>query len=523
MVFPLGPAARPENGPVKIAVVGAGPSGLVTAAVLQQFGHEVVVFEKAPDVGGVWSATRAYPGVTTQDDRVTYAFSDVPMPADFPEHPAGAQVRTYLEHYARAKGVLPLVRLDTRVESAEPVPGGGWVVRVLGADGPAVHEVDWLVVASGVFSTPHVPDWAGRPEYEAHGGRVLVPTELGDGAALAGRRVVVVGWGKTACDVAVESSRTAAGTTVVARAIRWKVPKRISRRLTFRHLLLTRLGDHLMGAPRTSLATRLLVVLGLPARRAALAVLRRMIARRTGVDALGMRSSLPLPWSDSLVSDGFFEAMAEGRLAVRRERSVTALEVVEGTPGVRLSDGSWLPADVVVPATGFDQELPFFGPAVRAALQDADGVLALHRRIVPIDVPGLAFVGWTHTYHSPLTAEISAVWLAAHLAGALPQRTRAERQATSDRYHLTHAQAAAQGELQLPGGSFHAMDVLLEDLALPLPASVRLRQWWRPVDPTSYAHLVPALRRRLEGGRPPAGPTTGPDEVTAQLTAPSAG
>ena len=56
---------------MKIAIIGAGPSGLVTAAVLQKFGHDVIVFEKAPDIGGVWSSTRAYPGVTTQDDRVT--------------------------------------------------------------------------------------------------------------------------------------------------------------------------------------------------------------------------------------------------------------------------------------------------------------------------------------------------------------------------------------------------------------------------------------------------------------------
>ena len=50
---------------MKIAIIGAGPSGLVTAAVLQRFGHDVIVFEKAPDIGGVWSSIRAYPGVTT--------------------------------------------------------------------------------------------------------------------------------------------------------------------------------------------------------------------------------------------------------------------------------------------------------------------------------------------------------------------------------------------------------------------------------------------------------------------------
>ena len=491
---------------VKIAIIGAGPSGLVTAAVLREFGHEVLVFEQASDIGGVWSATRSYPGLTTQDDRVTYAFSDVPMPADFPEHPTDGHVRAYLEHYASVKGLTDVVHLDTRVESAEPDPRtSGWVVRVSDASGPASHSVDWIVAATGVFSSPHVPDWAGRAEFEAVGGRLLVPTQLGDGAGLDGRRVAVVGWGKTACDVAAQSADRAVSTTVVARAIRWKIPKRISRRLTYRHLLLTRLGDHLMGAPRTSPATRVLALAGLPARRAALAVLRRMIARRSGLPALGMTPALPLPWSDSLVTDGFFEAMPDGRLEVRRERSIESLGARDGQPGARLSDGSWLPADVVVPATGFEQELPFFGPAVRDTLLDAAGVLALHRRIVPLDVPRLAFIGWTHTYHSPLTAQVSALWLAAHLAGALPQVSRPERLRTAARYHLTHARASAHGELQVPGGTFHAVDVLLDDLGLPLPASVRLRQWWTPFDPASYAYLVPALHERLHAVSPSAG------------------
>jgi dimethylaniline monooxygenase (N-oxide forming) len=70
----------------------------------------------------VWSSTRAYPGVTTENDRVSYAFSDFPMPDGFPEHPSGARVRAYLDSYARAKG-LPLISLSARVESAEPDAG----------------------------------------------------------------------------------------------------------------------------------------------------------------------------------------------------------------------------------------------------------------------------------------------------------------------------------------------------------------------------------------------------------------
>ncbi|MEW9263949.1 NAD(P)/FAD-dependent oxidoreductase [Kineococcus endophyticus] len=477
---------------MRIAVVGAGPSGLVTAAVLTQFGHEVTVLEKAPDLGGVWSSTRRYPDVSTQDDRVSYAFSDVPMPADFPLHPTGNHVRAYLEHYADVKGVRDRVRLGATVERAVPA-GDGWSVQVRDAQGVSLLDVDWLVLANGVFSTPHVPDWPGRDVFDATGGQVVEPTQLGDGAVLAGRDVVVVGWGKTACDVAVAASRTARSTTVVARAVRWKVPKRIAGSLTFRHLLLTRLGEHLMAPERTTRFQTLLATVDAPVRRAVLWSLAQRIARRTGARGVGLLPDTPLPYADSLVTDGFFEAVRSGRITVRRERSITAL----GAGDVQLSDGSRVPADVVVAATGFDQDLSPLDASVRERLLDADGVMALHRRILPADVPRLAFAGWGNTYRSPLSAEVGAVWLAGHLAGVVPAPRRDEVQRTGHRFHLTHRQAAAHRQQQVPSGSFAVLDQMLDDLGLPLPAAVRRGQWTTPLTPASYAYLVPALRARM--------------------------
>ncbi len=71
----------------------------------QQAGHEVVVYDKAPDVGGVWSRTRRYPGLTTQSPKAQYSLSDFPMPRDYPEWPTGAQVQAYLAAYASHFGL----------------------------------------------------------------------------------------------------------------------------------------------------------------------------------------------------------------------------------------------------------------------------------------------------------------------------------------------------------------------------------------------------------------------------------
>ncbi len=85
---------------MRVAIIGAGVAGLATAKVLRQAGHEVVVFDKTPDVGGVWSRTRRYPGLTTQSPKAQYSLSDFPMPKSYPEWPSGEQIQAYLEQYA---------------------------------------------------------------------------------------------------------------------------------------------------------------------------------------------------------------------------------------------------------------------------------------------------------------------------------------------------------------------------------------------------------------------------------------
>ena len=86
---------------MNIAIIGAGFAGLSTAKVLRTVGFDVTVYEKAPDVGGVWSVTRRYPGLRTQNNKGTYAMSDFPMPQHYPEWPTGEQVQAYLADYAR--------------------------------------------------------------------------------------------------------------------------------------------------------------------------------------------------------------------------------------------------------------------------------------------------------------------------------------------------------------------------------------------------------------------------------------
>lgn len=81
-----------------------------------------------PDVGGVWSRTRLYPGVSIQNSKDTYRLADLPMPTCDPELPSGQQVQAYPEAYADRIGLKPLRRLSTPVTHAAQGADGRWTV-----------------------------------------------------------------------------------------------------------------------------------------------------------------------------------------------------------------------------------------------------------------------------------------------------------------------------------------------------------------------------------------------------------
>ena len=114
------------------------------------------------------------------------------------------------------------------------------------------------------------------------------------------------------------------------------------------------------------------------------------------------------------MSDGYIAAVRSGAIVVRRDRAIVALG--DG-PKAQLDGGESIPADLVIAATGFEQDTPFLDEAVN--VRDEDGNFELFRRILPHDVPNLTFCGYNSSVFSTINAEIGAVWTAAYLAGAL--------------------------------------------------------------------------------------------------------
>ncbi|MDN5764573.1 MAG: NAD(P)/FAD-dependent oxidoreductase [Humibacillus sp.] len=485
---------------MKVAIIGAGFSGLATAKVLTALGHDVTVYDKTPDVGGVWSVTRRYPGLCTQNNKGTYAFSDHPMPQSYPEWPSGEQVQAYLESYVARFDLSSTLRLGTEVTSAVPADTGGWTLRT-SAD--TLHY-DHLVVANGIFSTPFVPRFAGEEEFRAAGGEVGPAGSLHDHTATAGRHVVVVGYGKSACDVAVEVSKSASSTTVVTRELLWKLPRKLGGLLNYKFLMLTRLGEGLFRYRSVSGVERVLHANDSALAGGMLGSVGAATIRQLGLADLGLvpnasfgdiaRSTV------SLATEGFFPRVRDGSIAVARDCVIDRLEVVDGAPHAALSDGRVVPADLVIAATGFRQVVPFLSEEVTDQLLDRNGDYQLYRQILPIAVPDLTFNGYNSSLFSPLSAEMSAAWIGSHLARAhrLPS-PEAQRQHVTERLAWMKQRTRgkhARGTNIIPF-SLHNIDEVLGDLGLDVGPGRKAMQWLLPVSPSAYSGVMPRLVARL--------------------------
>jgi len=193
--------------------------------VLREHGFAPVVFERGAEPGGVWAA--AYPGVRLQNVASQYHLSDVPWPFAPDLHPTGRQIRDYLAH-AVARCELD-VRTRHEVVAMTPLPDG-WQVRVRASDGERARERDetfaYAVIAVGQYSDgKHRLCLRGAADFT---GDVLTERDVHSLDVFDDRRVVVLGFGKSAVDMATLAAPRARSVHQVFRTPRWLLPEHIA-------------------------------------------------------------------------------------------------------------------------------------------------------------------------------------------------------------------------------------------------------------------------------------------------------
>jgi dimethylaniline monooxygenase (N-oxide forming) len=402
----------------------------------QQRRQSVAQQRLIPDVGGVWSKTRTYPGLSTQNGKDTYCFSDFPMPKSYPEWPSGPQVQAYLQSYVDRFALAPVIALDTQVVSAKQTESGTWRIETQGPGGEKTEEFDRLVICNGIFSEPLVPDLVGADEFSRAGGAIIHSSQLVDKEMARGKAALVIGYGKSSCDVAAALAEGAASTTVVAREIIWKAPKKFGGVLNYKYLLLTRMGEALFPFMRLKGFESFLHGPGKFVRDQMVGSVQALTTAQLGLKKLGLVPRGPFERiarsTVSLVSDGFYDHVKDGKIVVKRDCEISRLVSENGRTAARLTTGETVPADIVICGTGWKQEVPFLDESLQARIFDDKGNFRLFHCILPPNVANLAFNGYNSSFFSPLSAEIGALWIAAWLAGDLKLPSAQEQMASID-------------------------------------------------------------------------------------------
>ncbi len=190
---------------VNTVIVGASASGLATACCLSRAGVEHVVLEKEDQVASAWRHHYERLHLHT-----TKALSELPhrkWGADVESYPPRLDVVRYLEGYAKQFHIEPRFGQNVRrIERAE----GGWRTTTDGADLVSKN----VVVATGYTRVPHAPSWPGQADYR---GALMHSSEYVSGDAFRGERVLVVGFGNSACEIAIDLHERGARPTMAVR------------------------------------------------------------------------------------------------------------------------------------------------------------------------------------------------------------------------------------------------------------------------------------------------------------------
>jgi len=403
----------------RAAIVGAGPAGLTALVALTRAGLDATCFEKGDRPGGLWAydapLSGAYRSLHLNTSKARTELAGFPMPAEWPDFPSHERIGEYFRRYVEEFGVSDRIRFDAAVTQAERRPGGGWAVR---AEDGFEGDFDVLVIASGHNWEPRLPD----PPYPGgFDGTEIHAHDYREPDLLHGRRVLVVGMGNSAMDIAVESSTVAERTFLSTRRGTRIVPK------------------YVFGKPADQTTSPTMARLHWRLRQPITHALLRAAVGRP--ETYG----LPAPEAGFLRSHPTISDAVLSRLTHGEIQPKPGLDALDGD-GVTFTDGTREEVDTIVWCTGYSVTVPYVDEWV---LGGPPADLSLFKRMFHHELDDVFFIGLVQTTGSAIpVVERQSALLADHLTGryALPAKPRRR----SDAMRRKRAAARRYGERGRP-------------------------------------------------------------------------
>ena len=343
-------------------IIGAGPAGLAVGACLKQAGIQSILLEQSDRVGSAWR--KHYDRLHLHTDKRNSELPFASFPKDYPRYPSRDQLISYLESYAK-KFELD-IRFVQKVTAARR-ENNHWEVQTQDTRYLTFN----LVVAAGNAREPFLPQWAGMDAFK---GKVIHSSEYKNGMPFKGQNVLVVGFGNSGGEIAIDLYEHGAKPGIAVRNAVNVIPRELA------------------GIPILSIGIVQNVMPAWMADAMNAPILRAVIG---DITKYGLRK-LPYGPATQIRNDKHIPLIDVGTLELIKQGHITVHSGVEEFTenGVKFTDGKEARFDAVILATGYRPRVDTFLDATN--IYDENGTPVSSGR--EASVPGLYFCGY---YVSP--------------------------------------------------------------------------------------------------------------------------
>ena len=206
----------------KICIIGAGPSGLAAAAELKKRKLPFDIIDKGKRVGGMWDAERedspVYESAHFISSKSLSGYEGFPMPDHFPDYPNHQQILSYITDFAREHQLEKVPEFDSEVTKVLPQEGGKYWEITINQDEKRTYS--GIIVANGRTWYKRMPVFQGEYKGESMHSFDYFSPEI-----FKGKKVLVVGGGNSACDIACDAAKNAKEAFISLRRGYYFIPK----------------------------------------------------------------------------------------------------------------------------------------------------------------------------------------------------------------------------------------------------------------------------------------------------------
>lgn len=332
----------------RIAIIGAGFSGIAAAIRLLQDGQDnIVLYEKGEDVGGTWHHNN-YPGLCCDTPAKAYVYSFEPTANWSSLYPRRDEIQRYSRFVAEKYGLIPRIRFGHEIRKAQYRAPGSWhLTSALGVEDTA----NVVIMATGVLHHPYYPEIPGTNTFA---GQLVHAARWGEHVDLADKRVGVIGTGATSAQLVPAIVDEVASLTVFQRSAQWISPVANKETPEERRAMLRRNPERMVEEYRRVMANIEVLVEGLRTMEdesygQLRASCQAYLDSITDPELRAKMTPAYEPGCKRLIfADKYYQAIQKPNAAV----VVEGIERIE-PDGVRTNDGKLHGLDILIFATGY--------------------------------------------------------------------------------------------------------------------------------------------------------------------------